>query len=298
MCGEIHVRRRYGFTLIELLVVIAIIAVLIGLLLPAVQKVRATAARLSCQNNIRQIALACLNYESSTGALPPGSSQHPTLFSGGNTTTYYPATVLVIILPYLEGANNYNLFNLAYDTLSDPINAAARKQTIKFYICPAEAHPYPTGQNYAANVGATCEPPRGVRRLRGWAGVGLLLLVGSGCGSGSPNEAVSGAVTWKGQPLDKGTIEFVPAEGQGVPVGGVVQNGRYEFLPTPGVPPGKYRVRISSRKGSRPARAGIPDADMGDPTVKEQLPPKYNQETQLQAEVKKGSGNTFNFDLQ
>src|SRR5262245_55269269 len=100
-------RTRTGFTLVELLVVIAIIAVLIGLLLPAVQKVREAAARLSCANNLHQLALAAHHYHDWYQQFPEGSIYRPN--AKGQYDFY--ETWTISLLPYLEQDNLYKLYN-------------------------------------------------------------------------------------------------------------------------------------------------------------------------------------------
>ena len=183
-------RIKSGFTLVELLVVIAIIGILIGMLLPAVQQVRAAARRIQCANNMRQLGIAIHNYESAHGEFPvsqvgPGKSDG----MGGYESGYY--SWLVPLLPFIEQDNLHSQFDLSINNgdgndfeMSDTHpNAAAVSTSVPSFLCPSDfpsddntsvlGSANPAASSYAGNIGwpASATGFAGERAARRYSGM-------------------------------------------------------------------------------------------------------------------------------
>jgi prepilin-type N-terminal cleavage/methylation domain-containing protein len=176
---------RPGFTLIELLVVIAIIAILIGLLLPAVQKVREAANRTVCQNNLKQMILACHNFYDSRGFLPPSRLRDNFL------------SWKVLVMPYMEQDPLYRLFDITrrYDVQA----TEAIEGTVKSYFCPARPRPgrISVGSPPVGSTGdyAVCAGGFGYANVDTQAATGAFLIATSTVtGTGTAQTITS----WKG----------------------------------------------------------------------------------------------------
>ncbi|MEC9007646.1 MAG: DUF1559 domain-containing protein [Planctomycetota bacterium] len=190
-------RLRPGFTLVELLVVIAIIAILVSLLLPAVQQAREAARRTMCKNNLAQIGVALQNYEMAHRCLPPG-----TIDTSGpveSRASGYHMSWLVQLLPYLDEGNIHRHFDFSKSVYSSA-NAEARAQPIITLLCPSSATP--------STVTTTLTPdddtPGNNARTAGpvTAQVGITSYAGVHSDGGRPAKEPAGDKTFSDLPID------------------------------------------------------------------------------------------------
>jgi prepilin-type N-terminal cleavage/methylation domain-containing protein/prepilin-type processing-associated H-X9-DG protein len=212
-------QRRRGFTLIELLVVIAIIAVLIGLLLPAVQKIREAASRMQCTNNLKQIGLALHNYHDVYKSFPLGGVTNNVCCNTEGGPSWG-----ISILPFLEQGTLYNLYDPKHTT--EHVNNQQLRQTVvKVYDCPSDPR---AGQLMAPVSGpaANYNPPLqyATSSYKGMAG-----MAGESNGFDDPFGALQYPLSWRGVLHAGGDLNYPTAGIAGAPLG-----------PTPSYPAGYF----------------------------------------------------------
>jgi len=234
-------RARKGFTLIELLVVIAIIAILIALLLPAIQKAREAAARAQCSNNMRQTGIALHSYHDANRCFPCGGE---VLASVGSGTGFYINSMWTLLLPYMEHNDLYNNISI-YNAYNDPgasaAHQAAFKTPIASFLCPTNPLRPKSGvdsagygycdympvaytnlwdPNVAGSVAGVANSP--LATSSNVAGNGVPQVTGAGSGSAVTN-VYTYAGRWPGALAAKytdatwGTVLQYPTQGAGAP---------------------------------------------------------------------------------
>ncbi|MBY0327269.1 MAG: DUF1559 domain-containing protein, partial [Gemmataceae bacterium] len=266
---------KKAFTLIELLVVIAIIAVLIGLLLPAVQKVREAAARLSCANNLKQLGLAMMNFESTYGCLPTsGEGMGPGAVTAGATsasTCFDGQSTFTQLLPYLEQEAAAKQLNSNVLHYTDEANQAPYKTIIKSLVCPGNPTALSSGV-YAGGYGTTdympiaycdIDPTNGGRAKTSavYKKQAMLTLTGTiVSGGGTIASGAAAAVTYSkltgGRKISgitdggSNTIGLFEDVGRGNAAWGT-ELGKVDYAyPTPGSGTGRYIARWAEPDGS------------------------------------------------
>ncbi len=272
--------RKPGFTLVELLVVIAIIGVLVSLLLPAVQAAREAARRMQCRNNLKNLALAVLNYESAKGDLPPSSQMNlvPTARNGSSDGTRgvrmwtgQDISWLVQILPFVEQQPLFDQFDLTVHVTEQNINTNPQAAQPSNFLCPTdqaeglfyESDAFSNGRqfakgNYAAYVapehsystsiwpGALIHEPQALRRVTDGT-TNTVMLSEVRTRDEPTDQRGAWALAWPGSSIlaadmhgDIGTLGNVSEQGIDMPYRPGPDYAAYAL--TPNLPPGNLGI--------------------------------------------------------